>query len=365
MMAAVFATVAIMRIFLFLLTLSLAVEAAEVDQFTRVGPELADALPQLNRAVNQALAESVARANQPLPQAPKRRHRFPRQSAGCQTSRLYSAMSWNLARPVIGQIESFAEKAADIERRTIPLNQSVYRDFLWPQSPSLVLSERMAAVIRVGNTEIGTDKLGHFFTEGFSYFNATDYLRSGPEQGLLFGEWSESVYFGAQTTGVYSFADLVANFNGLRFWNRVLARQPDPLTGLEVQPYVECNHGQWVLSRSFSWLDYVDAAWDESRNCSLFRTLDLLSRVMSHAPECRADELPLARYGDYGLRLLNTSGPAVLPEHLQPEVILAQRQPVIEWRLSAEMIEHLRSLREKLEQWRTKQAQQLLDDQYE
>ena len=347
-----------MRLFYILVSLSLigSGQAAEVDQFTPSAQPLADSADVLNLAVNAAIAESLAMANRPRPVPPKMRHRFPAKGPGCNVRRLYYSLSWNLARPVIGQIESFAEQEPAVSRRQIPFSQSVYQDFRWPESPSLVLSERVAAVIRIGDVELGTDKLGHFFTEGFSYFEITDYLTSGTEQGLLFGEWSESVYFGAQTTGVFSYADLVANFNGLRFWNRILAEQPDPLSGNQPPAYISCEDNRWQQADEFRWQDYVDAAWDESRNCSLYRNPELLSRVLNHAPACTPHTLPQSRYGHYSHRLLNDAGPAVLPSYLQPEVILAQRRLSDRWQLPAGIFERIRDLRQRFEAWRDAKA---------
>ncbi|WP_430462680.1 hypothetical protein ACQUQU_07805 [Thalassolituus sp. LLYu03] len=330
-----------------------------MDQFSPQPRALADSRAVLNLEVNRRLLNAVERANRPVPKPARVRSGVPRRFPQCDTGLLYDALSWELARPVIGQVESFAEQSPEVDRFSLPLADSVYRDFLWPQSPSLVLSERMASVIRVGDVQLGSDKLGHFFTEGYSYFTITNELSEGAEQGLLFGEWSESVYFGAQTTGVFSFADLTANFNGLRFWNRVLALQPDPLAGGLPEPYVGCDGRRWQLLRSFDWADYVDSGWSENINCSLYRTPELLAAVLGHAPLCRREALPLARYGSWALRLLNQAGPGVIPDYLQPEAILAQRSFVQELNLPVGTVDYLRELREQLELWRQQQVRKL------
>lgn len=343
------------------LLLPTGLRAAEVDQFTRAEQRPADSRTLLNREVMRRLAYAVDMANRPQPKPVQARHHPPKKIPQCDAERLYDSVSWQLARPVVGQVESFAEQNAQIARRTIPFEQTVYRDFLWSQSPTLVLSKRVASVINVAGTDIGTDKLGHFFTEGHSYFTTTSELADGPEQGLLFGEWSESVYFGAQTTGVFSYADLVANFNGLRFWNRLLGRQPDPLTGAVPEPYVRCDGKRWQLSGEFDWADYVDNGWSERVNCSLMRTPELLADVLQHAPLCARDELPLDKYHAWSTRLMNTMGLAVLPDYLQPEVILAQRSLVGDLKLPPETLEYMRELRQQLEVWRL-QAQAMMEE---
>jgi hypothetical protein len=327
--------------------------AAEVDQFTR--PQnliLDDSTALLDTEVNQRINRALIRANRNPPHLkPRKVQRVPKQTH-CSVPRLYDSFRALLARPIVGQIESFAEDNLDVNRHTTLLSDSVYRHFTWPQSPSLVLTERVASIVRVGDFEVGTDKFGHFFTEGYSYFRETDDFLNPVNDALLFGEWTESVYFGAQTTGVYSYADLVANFNGLRFWNRILAVQPDPLTERVVEPYIRCENDDWVVNMTFHWVDYIDNGWNESVNCSLFRTLNLLGQVLSEAPHCHPEQLPWRRYGIYGSRLLNQHGLGVMPEYLQPEVLLRQMSPD---EYTSESIEWIRSFREDLELWRLKQ----------
>ena len=72
-------------------------------------------------------------------------------------------------------------------------------------------------------------------------------------------------------SGIFSYADLVANLNGLRFWNSILARKPDPIQKtVTVRPYIGCTNGKWKRLREFHWTDYVDPAWDEAVNCNIF-----------------------------------------------------------------------------------------------
>lgn len=332
--------------------------AAEVDQFTRFNDvELKDSASLLNNEVQQRINRALVRANRNPPHLkPRKIQRVPKLSE-CSVSRLYESFEVLLARPIVGQVESFAEQSPDISRRIIPLNESVYRLFTWPQSPSLVLSERVASVVRVGDFEVGSDKFGHFFTEGYSYFEETNHLELPINQALLFGEWTESVYFGAQTTGVYSYADLAANFHGLRFWNRILATHPDPLAQNtnqshnqnSTEPYIRCDNKRWVVNQPFKWGDYIDNAWNESMNCSLFRTLSLLGQVLEEGPHCNSEQLPWSRYGEFGFRLLNQHGLGVMPDYLQPEVLLRQMSP--DYYDSGTMA-RIKSFREGLERWR-------------
>lgn len=328
--------------------------AAEVDQFTLPPGEpvqLPDSALVLQTEVNRLLRHAIQRANERFMETrPKAAPRWVQPS--CDETRLYNALSGELARSVVGQLESFAETSPDITRRRVLLEQSIYRDFYWQASPTLVLSERMAGVIKVNGVEMGTDKLGHFFTEGYSYFLVTEELNKSVESGLLFGEWSESVYFGAQTTGVFSFADLTANFQGLRFWNRVLALQPDPLNGQTPTPYIVCSDSRWTLARTFEWRDYVDNGWNEAINCPVLGSDELLQRIRQHGAQCRTDKLPDSKYGQWQPRLLNAYGHRVLPGYLQPEIVLELRAARNDVDVSLETLGYIGELRVRLEAWR-------------
>ena len=55
-------------------------------------------------------------------------------------------------------------------------------------------------------------------------------IRSYYDVALSWGEMREKGVYGFSTTGIFSYADLVANFNGYRFWNRVLKTEKDPIS---------------------------------------------------------------------------------------------------------------------------------------
>jgi hypothetical protein len=89
------------------------------------------------------------------------------------------------------------------------------------------------------------DKIGHFFAEGWTCFERTREEDESLEHAMDWGSRQEAGKFGYSTTGVYSFADLVADFNGWRFWTEVLRTQDDPLKGVIAnlfgRPYVACE----------------------------------------------------------------------------------------------------------------------------
>lgn len=79
--------------------------------------------------------------------------------------------------------------------------------------------------IKVDGKLIGSDKLGHFFQQGYEYFTIADLQKKGEAKAKQYGESTEEGGYGLNTTGIYSNADLSANFKGMSFW-RDLVKNP-------------------------------------------------------------------------------------------------------------------------------------------
>ncbi len=130
-------------------------------------------------------------------------------------------------------------------------------------------------VINLGGHLIGVDKIGHFFSEGYEYYqiykssmNSGVNERAAMKAVLRKGESLENGMQGVLTNGVYSFADLSANFAGLRFWKVLLDGN---------NPYIKCVVGEdgikeYKLVRPIDMRDFVDDSWDEAINCSEYKS---------------------------------------------------------------------------------------------
>ncbi|MFC1884141.1 hypothetical protein ACFL2O_05165 [Thermodesulfobacteriota bacterium] len=140
--------------------------------------------------------------------------------------------------------------------------------------------------INIGGIYFGTDKLSHFLGSGYLYYKT--YLgvikNSGSETAafraaILSGCKMETGILGMQTTGVFSFADLEANFQGM-----VMAidfcRKSDPI--------LQFKSDIWVLG-SLDIRDYVSPNWDETENVSVYnkKRWDQVRRNMVNLGYCR------------------------------------------------------------------------------
>lgn len=268
------------------------VGAYETDQYSNRAVEVGDAGPELDALVNRTL-EDIARDWRGGADSYRFAHRIYERLGGHY---------W------VDRIERYAMKSAGIEK--LPQNRyhSIYRG-------APVYASRVnfffgcGRTIRIDRSLIGTDKLGHFFSQGLKYYRR--HLDGMSEPVLLRrGAFNERWIFGQATTSVYSNADLVANYEGYRFYRSLF--EPDVVAGKP--PIVAFRDGQARIVRRFDWRDHVNDYWDEALNPShlspglqryFARVLPRYCEEYRRAPESFVPanaELLAARYRDLGLR---------------------------------------------------------------
>lgn len=264
-----------MRKALIAFTLFLAVPAAyaaEADHFTLPDAEMADITVEVNRLANDGLQAAIDDLNA---------------QGGCDDSAkseelLYERLTDVFSNHKKGQLVR-AIIDGDVPRTVIPLKESLYSE--WSIWNGFLLGRRGAAksplalspLIKIGDVVIGVDKLEHMFGMGQRYFKG-HYLEGKPLVSVLKGGiFKEKTFLGGNmlATGVFSYADLSANFNGMRFWNHMLQKRDDVLGAQHnAGPYLTCQAGKWAKNpeRPIDLRTYVDATMQESINCSKFAT---------------------------------------------------------------------------------------------
>ncbi|MDQ6786970.1 MAG: hypothetical protein M3033_09200 [Acidobacteriota bacterium] len=83
----------------------------------------------------------------------------------------------------------------------------------------------ISSTVNLYGAQFGTDKIAHFFQQGYSYYKI--YRRAfadgatpekASEKAVRWGRASERTFYGTLVSGVYSNADLCANFVGMKFY---------------------------------------------------------------------------------------------------------------------------------------------------
>ena len=116
---------------------------------------------------------------------------------------------------------------------------------------------------RVNNVMVGSDKFGHFVSQGYKYYKR-ELKGWDTERILSWGAFAERWLYGLLTTGVYSNADLVANYEGWRFYRSLI--DDDVIPGKPA--ILTWRDGRLVQQRPFTWADHINAYWDEALNPS-------------------------------------------------------------------------------------------------
>jgi len=285
------------RLFVILITalavaLPAAVSAHETDQFSNRADPITDSTRVLNREVNKALVtivEKSYRDDDPM--------------------RVVNAIFGKLgSRFLVDRIEKWAIRSPEVEKLKTGRYDSVYSGHpIWAVRVTKFFG--VGETIRVNDQLIGTDKLGHFVSQGRKYYRR--FLRFDSEaQAAKQSAYAEWAVFGQMSNGNYSNADLVANYEGHRFFRSLF--EDDIIPGKPA--ILRWQENGWTIQRPFDWADHVNEYWDEALNINHFDALlykHMYKEFIAHCPQywrnsslyTIVDEQPLKdRYAHLGLR---------------------------------------------------------------
>ena len=185
----------------------------------------------------------------------------------------------------VDKLERFAMDSGEVERLTTPPHDSIY-------SGHPLYATRVAGLFGVGptlkinNVLVGTDKLGHFLSQGWKFYRR--WVRLGDEgKAAEQSAYTERALFGQMTTGSYSNADLVANYEGFRFYRSLF--EADIVAGKPA--ILAWDNDHWIMQRPFDFADHVNDYWDEALNINHYDTMlysHMKNRLLSFCDSYRA-----------------------------------------------------------------------------
>ncbi len=170
------------------------------------------------------------------------------------------------------------------------VSQSIYQDPFRSYIPKFGLSPN----IQVNGYYFGTDKLSHFASTGMTYY--LHYLRERKNhvediavvKAMELGVLDERTLHGHWASGVFSYADLEANYQGFLFYKNLCSR----LT----------KNSEWILRDAPQIQSYVSGLWDESYYLSyrLPENWEKVAPVLkAHYCPRKAEPKVLARFNYY------------------------------------------------------------------
>lgn len=293
----------------------LSANAAETDTFTNRNEPLRDSSEIINQMANEDIKIVLGEVNN--------------KDGQCDEKKLYKELRKYFSNHFSGKFVNDVINSSDVIKRPVTIENSVYREWHpWDGLGMGISAIRasgltIASVVKIGNTQIGTDKFEHFFGQGFRNFKSY-YLKNKSIAKIMHKEVEiEEIFLGGNKigNGVFSYGDLSANFNGMRFWNHILQLRND-IIGTEdnIGPYVVCENNKWIQIKGVDFRDYVDDSMDEAINCSKFpskKTAQKFSReVHKLGLSCPVDikkvEELETKYGPVARWIINTKGTGVI-----------------------------------------------------
>lgn len=226
------------------LTVATQANAYETDQFSNRLEPIKDSTDVLNRQVNEALEEIVADWRK-----------------GRDEKAFVSAVYHKIGgHHWVDKLERWAMKSPQVEKLSTPRYRSVY-SWLSICAIRVTFFFGIGKTLRLNEQLIGSDKIGHFLSQGRKFYRR--YLRYGSEKKAAEqSAYTERAIFGQLTTGSYSNADLVANYEGYRFYRSLF--EDDIVPGKSA--ILRWGDDAWVIQREFDWADHVNEYWDEALN---------------------------------------------------------------------------------------------------
>ena len=225
--------------------------AYETDQFTNRAAPLADSTDVLNGKVNDTLEEIIA----------EWRTDHDEMAFVDAFYHKLGGVHW------VDKLERWAMKSPAVQKSATGRYEGVFAEQpFWAARVASVFG--IGKTIRLNHQLIGTDKIGHFISQGRKYYRR--YVKYGSEQ--LADERSaltERGLFGRMANGTYSNADLVANYEGHRFFRSLF--EDDIVAGKKA--ILGWENGSWVIQREFDWADHVNEYWDEALNINHYDAL--------------------------------------------------------------------------------------------
>ena len=238
---------------------------------------LNDVSAYLNRFINQRTWQTIAAVNQDTLQQKK--------PLSCEAVHklIVSDYNKNKGLDFISEIERKVYDDPTLSRyppisdsKLAVIERSIYK------KSQLFKLKIFGININVNGIYLGLDKLDHILRTGYLYFTLYQKYR---QQGLSEqqaeiaaiqkGIVQEKTYFGYWVSGVFSYADLEANYQGLRLHQQFCSGN---------HPYLSQRpNGTWAFLRTIDFRAYINPWFDESYNSNAY----LRRRFKSVYPELK------------------------------------------------------------------------------
>ena len=138
----------------------------------------------------------------------------------------------------------------------------------------------ISSTVNIYGTQFGTDKIAHFFQQGYTYYKIYNRAlakgftpEKAAEKAVLWGQKTERTFYGTLVSGVYSNADLFANYIGMKFYQGLT--RPSKIGDNTKPAVLFLKNGIWTLEekaslRAFLIKPFISNHLNEALNPSMF-----------------------------------------------------------------------------------------------
>lgn len=298
------------------------VAAFETDQYNLPAVPLADIGDEVTEYARENIAAAMAKINGEIRERracleanskKKDCDSAEKERAKLVELRSEAAIARAVFKPLGGGVPPFTNSGTWMEShkfRAQPARfKSSFGKSIYRTSPVLYLT--ISETVKIYGVELGTDKIAHFFQQGYTYYRSVERAKEkkkssaeGVRKAVNWGKTSEKTYYGYWASGVYSNADLAANFAGLKFYEN-LTREIR-IGDRNLAPILALKDGFWAFSdesnlRETLLKPFISAHLNEALNPSVVVSLfgfrsTIRKTVKKHAcPQWRKNYPDLSR----------------------------------------------------------------------
>ncbi len=226
--------------------------ALETDNYLSWGLDLPDTSEELNHLIKNQIEDVLAKTS-------------PKQDLSCEqiTFRIAGRFKTTPRRKLF---EDFSEKY--LSDKMFPSNPYYLRESIYRNTSRIYLSRSgLSPNLHANGIYFGVDKLSHFGSTGRRYLK--EYLKNlkkgysaeeAEKSAIRLGLYNEARILGLWPSGVFSYGDMEANYQGFRFYKKLCLNEEDS--------YLKKVDGSWKLAKVPDIKTYVNPYWDETYNQS-------------------------------------------------------------------------------------------------
>ncbi len=241
---------------------------SETDQFLALGKQIKDSKNILNKILKLKLEKAVKKAND--------------KNMSCYKLTEFFGKEVSFGKPVLLDVPLRNNSEMDQvprydSNRELFYEESIFyglRRFDFGKGDNRYLSP----TFNVDGVRLGGDKISHITYIGFTYYKAYHFYferykknfpirkarKKAVEKAINFGIFQEQTITGLNlsSAGTFSYADMEANYQGLRLFYGLCESE---------NPNLKKEKGQWVVNKYIDISSFITPELDESYNPNYFR----------------------------------------------------------------------------------------------